>query len=115
MNDTEHRWVDVPHAPAIEGLRFRFYSGEDDLPALVTVANAFNEAMGQTERWTEEMMALQSRHPTHVRPEQGNLLAFVGDDLVGDSSIEFSDTTDGERHYRSLGRIHPEWAHRGLG
>ncbi len=115
MNDTEHRWVDVPDAPPIEGLRFRFYVGEDDVPGMVDVANAFNEAMGQTERWSEEMLALQVRHPSHVRPQQGNLLAFVGDDLIADSSIEFDETTDGERHYRSLGRIHPDFAHRGLG
>jgi ribosomal protein S18 acetylase RimI-like enzyme len=105
----------VPGAPGIEGLRFRFYVDESDVPALVNVANAFNEAMGQTERWTTEMMALQVRHPSHVPPQQGSLLAFVGDDLVADSSIEFSDTTGGERHYRSLGRIHPDWARRGLG
>jgi GNAT superfamily N-acetyltransferase len=115
VNDTSHRHIDVLGAPDIPGLRFRFYAGEDDIPAIVSVVNAFSQSVGLTERWSEEMMALELRHPTHVPPQEGSLLAFVGEDLVADSSIEFSDTTDGERHYRSLGHVRPEWAHRGLG
>jgi len=115
MNPTDHHWLDIAQAPAIPGLRFRFYADEGDIPAIVTMVNAFSEAVGLTERWTDEMMALEVRHPTHVPPQEGNLLAFVGDDLVADSTIEFSDTTDGERHYRSLGHVRPDWARRGLG
>jgi mycothiol synthase len=107
--------IELPGAPAIPGLTFRFYRDEDDIPAMVDVANAFNEAMGETERWSPEMMAVQVRHPSHVPPQEGHLMALVDDRLVAYSTIEYADTTDGERHYYSLGHVHPAWARRGLG
>lgn len=115
MTTTAPRWVELPGAPAIEGLRFRFYAGEDDIPAMVEVANAFNEANGEKERWSVDMMRSDFRTPTHIAPEEGVLLGFVGDRLAVFSSIEYSDTSDGERHYRSLGNLHPEFRRRGLG
>jgi len=115
MNTTDPRWIDVRDAPDIDGLRFRFYTGEEDIPAMVETTNVSNEANGEDERWTVEMLAVQMRNPSHVRPEDGRLLAFIGDRLVACSSIEYSDTTDGERHYRSLGDVDPAWRRRGLG
>ncbi len=109
------RWIDVPGAPAIPALRFRFYSGEDDIPAMVEVANAFNEANGEKERVSVEVLGSELRSPTHIGPQEGVLLAFVGERLAASSSIEYSDTTAGERHYRSLGQVHPTFARRGLG
>ncbi len=113
MNDSA--WIDLPDAPPIPGLRFRAYAGEDDIPAMVEIANAFNEANGETERWSVEMLRTELRSPTHVRPEDGRVLAFVGQRLVAYSSIEYADTTGGERHYSSLGYLHPAWRRRGLG
>jgi ribosomal protein S18 acetylase RimI-like enzyme len=43
------------------------------------------------------------------------VLGFVGDRLAVFSSIEYADTSDGERHYRSLGNLHPDFRRRGLG
>jgi ribosomal protein S18 acetylase RimI-like enzyme len=115
MARNDPRWVELPEAPDIPELRLRFYAGDDDIPAMTEVANAFNEANGETERWSVEMMRSELRTPTHVRPEEGTLLAFVGDQLVACSSIEYADTTGGERHDRSLGDLHPDWRRRGLG
>ncbi len=107
--------IDLPGAPDVPGLRFRFYVGETDIAAMAEVANATNEANGVTDRWSSQMMASELRNPTHVRPQDGHLLAFVDERLVAYSEIEYTDTTDGERHYRSNGRVRPEWRRRGLG
>ncbi len=115
MDTTERHWLELPQAPAIRGLRFRFYEGEADIPAMVEVVNRFYAATGETERWSEEMMASNLRNPTHVSAQDGTLLAFVDEAMVAYSTIEFSDTTDGERHYRSLGHIQPAWFRHGLG
>ena len=115
MDTNAHRWVEIPDAPDIPGLRFRFYADESDIPDMVEVANAFNEANGEKERWSAEMMRTDFRSPTHIPPAEGMLLGFVGDRLAVYSSIEYSDTTDGERHYRSLGNLHPDFARQGLG
>jgi mycothiol synthase len=115
MSIIEPRWVEVPGAPDIPDLRFRYYGGEDDIPAMAEVANAFNEANGEKERWSVDMMRAEFRSPTHLPPEEGMLLGFVGDRLAVYASIEYSDTSDGERHYRSLGNLHPDFRRRGLG
>ena len=109
------RWIDLPGAPAIPGLRFRHYSGEEDIPAMVAVANVSNEANGEKERLSVEALRSELRSPTHVGPREGVLLAFVGERLVAYSSIEHSDTTGGERLYHSLGYVQPAFARRGLG
>ncbi len=114
MDKTSTR-LDIPDAPPIPGLRLRAYGGEADIPAMVEVANAFNEANGETERWSVEMMRNELGSPSHVGPGEAMVLAFVGDRLVAYSSIEYADTADGERHYRSLGIMHPDWRRRGLG
>lgn len=112
---TTPRWVELPHAPAIDGLRFRFYAGETDIPAMVEVANASNQANGEKERWSAEMMRAEFRSPTHIAPGEGVLLGFVGDRLAGYSTIEYADTSDGERHYRCVGSLHPDFRRHGLG
>ena len=109
------RWIDLPGAPAIPGLRFRHYSGEEDIPAMVVVANVSNEANGEKERLSVETLRSELRSPTHIGPREGVLLAFVGERLVAYSSIEYSDTTGGERLYHSLGHVQPAFARRGLG
>jgi ribosomal protein S18 acetylase RimI-like enzyme len=112
---TTDDWIALPDAPAIPGLRFRFYRGEGDIPAIVEVDNAYWESMGETERWSVETLQNELRHPTHLPPTEARVLAFVDARLVADSSIEYEDTTDGERHYHSVGHIHPDWRRRGLG
>ena len=47
------RWIDVPGAPAIPGLRFRLYSGEEDIAAMLAVANGSNAANGYLCGWTD--------------------------------------------------------------
>ncbi len=39
-------WIDVPGAPDIPGRRFCLYSVEEDTPAMVEAANAFDTANG---------------------------------------------------------------------
>lgn len=112
---TTNDWIALRDAPPVPGLRFRLYQGEEDIPAMVEVANAFYEANGDTERWSVETMRNELGTPTHWRPEEARLLAFVDERLVADSSIEYEDTTDGERHYHSVGHLHPDWRRRGLG
>jgi len=107
--------LDLAGAPALPGLCFRYYAGEDDLPAMVDVVAASLEANGSTTHVSLENLRSEFRNVNHVAPEEGVLLAFVDEGLVAFSSIEYSDTPTGERHYRSLGEIHPDWRGRGIG
>ena len=115
MSSLETRWIELPDAPGIPGLRFRCYRGEDDIPGMAAVARAANAANGETEYISDEYLRSDVTNPTHIPPEQGMLLALVDARIVAFSSYEYSDTTAGERYYRSLGNVHPAWRRRGLG
>lgn len=107
--------IDILGAPPIPGLRFRTYAGEDDIPAMVELYGAVNRADGNTEVWTAEQERVELRNIPHIDPQRDFILAFVDEHLVATSSIEWSDTSDGQRLYRSRGWVHPAWRRRGIG
>jgi len=91
----------IPGAPTIPGLHFRPYSGEDDVPAMVELYNAVNAANGNTEVWSVEEEKNELRNIPHIDPRRDFILGFVKDRLVASSSINYADTSDGQRLYRS--------------
>ena len=103
MTATEPDWLRLPDAPPIPGLRFRRYGGPADLPAMAEVRNAAWRVNGMTEVLTADQLRIRLDHQTHIDPTQDVILAFVDDRLVATSEIEWSDTSDGQRHYLSLG------------
>jgi ribosomal protein S18 acetylase RimI-like enzyme len=109
------RWVTIPDAPAIPGLRIRTYGGPDDIPAMVVLHRAVNLADGNPEVWTAEELRLQYEEWTNVDPREDDLLAFVDDQLVALSRIEWMDSNDGRRFYVHEGHVHLDWRRLGLG
>lgn len=105
----------LPDGPSVRGLYYRTYGGEDDIPALVALYAAVNQADGDPEVWTIEQERNELRNIPHVDPRRDFILAFVDDQLVASSSIGWSDTSQGQRLYRSRGWVHPEWRRRGIG
>jgi ribosomal protein S18 acetylase RimI-like enzyme len=101
--------------PALEGLRFRTYAGASDLGPLAEVANAATRADGGTVVWTPESLRVEIEGATHADPYDDVLVATVHDRVVAFARLEWSDTTDGERHYWSVGHVHPDWRRRGIG
>jgi GNAT superfamily N-acetyltransferase len=105
----------LPAPPPVPDFHFRTYRGEEDLPALVELLRAADEANG------EEMVASVDRlrnnysNMTRIDPRKDIVLGFVGTRLVAHSLIEWADTAYGERHFNSLGNIHPAWRRRGIG
>ena len=115
MNDAESRWIDLPDAPAIEGLRFRTYSGEADIPGMARAIRAANAANGESEYVSDEYLRSQVVNHTHFPPQEARLLALVDDRIVACSVFEQADTTAGRRDYRSYGHVDPDWRRRGIG
>lgn len=105
----------LPRGPAMPGLRYRTFQGEEDLPAIVELLRAADEANGEEMVASIERIRNLYRNMATVDPRQDVLLAFVGDLLVGNSWIEWADTAYGERHFNSLGAVHPAWRRRGIG
>ena len=105
----------LPLAPPIPGLWFRTYRDESDLPAIVAVTRAADEANGEEMVASIDRVRNHYRNMTRIDPRADVVLAFVGDRLVAHSFIEWADTSYGERHFNSLGAVHPEWRGRGIG
>lgn len=115
MTTTQSGWLDLPRAPAIEGLRFRTYAGDDDIAGMARVIRAANAANGESEFVSDDYLRSQVVNPSHFTPQDARLLALVDDDIVACSLFEQSDTTAGVRNYSSYGHVHPEWRRRGIG
>jgi len=92
-----------PHRPA-------------DLAEFARISNTANEADGISERTT---MASLSNWLLHVRPSfdpaRDIVVATVGDEAAGYGWVDWVDTTDGLREYRTRGHVAPAWRRRGIG
>lgn len=107
--------IRVPAAPDIDGLRFRTYEGEHDIPAMTRVMNAATEANKNPEYHSEELVRNGLLHSSSTDPHEDVLLTFVDDELVSVSYTEFEDANEGMRHYETYGFVAPPWRRRGLG
>lgn len=99
------------------GLRLRPYAGEDDLPELVRVLNAENEADGVNERDTVGGLRAWLSHPSEqFDPGRDLVVAEINGRIVGMASQDWVDTRDGElREHRLWGAVDPDHRRRGIG
>ena len=105
----------LPTPPDVPGLWFRSYRGEEDLAAIVCLLRAADEANGEEMVASIDRVRNHYRNMTRVDPHRDVVLAFVGDELVANSVLEWVDTSYGERHFSSQGSVHPDWRRRGIG
>ncbi len=101
--------------PAVAGVRFRLYGGEADLPAMLGVLLAANEANGIEDVETLERMTLGYRNLVNCDPQRDILLAEADGELVAYSRAFWQDLVDGGRAYECFGFVHPGWRRRGIG
>ena len=102
-------------APAVPGLSFRHYRGEDDLPAMLAVYTAAHEADGLEEVTTLDQLRLNYANLVNCDPALDLVLAEVGTELVGYARVFWQDLVEGGRSYENFGFVHPAWRRRGIG
>ncbi|HEX2221548.1 MAG TPA: GNAT family N-acetyltransferase, partial [Candidatus Limnocylindria bacterium] len=102
---------------AIPGLRIRPYAGEQDLPDLVRIENAENEADGIRSRVTlDEQRAYFASPSDSFDPARDVVIAEIDGRAVGYGTGEWVDARDSEvREYRLFGGVDPAWRRRGIG
>lgn len=105
----------LPDPTTTAGVSFRRYAGEEDIPAIVELKRTVNKAFDVPVILSVGQERIELGNPTNVDPRQDYVHAIAGDRMVATSSIEWADTTDGQRHYYSRGWVHPEWQRRGIG
>jgi mycothiol synthase len=88
---------------------------EAELPGLHAVADAARAADGEIERNSFEAFRAYYRNLEHCTPSTDLAVARQGDEIVAYARVYWSDTTDGERWYESIGFVHPDHRRRGIG
>ena len=107
--------IEMRGAPAIAGLRFRHYRGEDDLPAMLRVYTAVHEADGLEEVTTLEQMKLNYATLVNCDPARDLVIAEVDGEVVAYARVFWTDLVEGGRTYENFGFVHPAWRRRGIG
>lgn len=99
----------------LPGIAFRRYRGEDDLPAMLDVLHAANEANGIEEIESLEQMTVGYRNLVNCDPDRDILIAEADGVVVAYSRVFWQDLVEGGRTYECFGFVHPAWRRRGIG
>jgi ribosomal protein S18 acetylase RimI-like enzyme len=82
---------------------------------MVSILDACNAADGLDYINTEEEVAWVFAHLVNCDPVRDMLFAEVGGETVAFGRVWWVEEDTGERLYKSLGFVHPDWRRRGLG
>ncbi len=98
------------------GFVLRPYADLPDVPEMLRVFTASNEADEIDERMSAAGLTTWLSHPSeHFDPANDLVLAEVDGEVVGYGWAFWVDTTDGLREYLTRGHVHPAWRRRGVG
>jgi ribosomal protein S18 acetylase RimI-like enzyme len=105
----------LPDAPAVPGLTFRMFRGEEDYAVIVDLTNAYFEANQTGEIVTLEWLKNFYRNTSNFDPRRDVLIAEVAGRPVAYGRRWHRRLDDGTRLYLNIGCILPEWSRRGIG
>lgn len=105
----------VLSAPAVPGLSFRNYRGEEDLPAMLRVYTAVHDNDGLEEVTTLDQLKLNYATLVNCDPRRDLVLAEVDREVVAYARVFWNELVEGGRSYENFGFVHPAWRRRGIG
>lgn len=112
---SETEYILIPDPPAIQGLSFRRFQGEEDYPKMIDVLQGSKETDQIEEVDSLEMLAASYAHLNNCDPYQDMLFVEVEGRLVGYSRVFWEDASHTGRRYCHLGYVLPSWRHKGIG
>ena len=107
--------LQLPGAPAIDGLAFRRFRDETDYAAIVEVMNAYNAAEHIEEVETVGHFANWQSHLPGFDPYLDIVLAEYEGKLIGANWCSRREEVDGNTIYTHFGVVLPEWRRQGIG
>ena len=116
MDTQQVESVYVKDAPAIPGLTFRHFRGEEDYPAMLEVNNGSKIAddLGHDLHTIDTLRFVYGTTPNHD-PSKDVLIAEVSGRMVAFNRVLWERELDGPRIYWHVGFVLPEWRGKGLG
>ena len=105
----------IQDAPAIEGLRFRHFRGEEDFPRMVEVVRAARAADGIDEVSTVENLTRYYSNLKNCDPYQDMVMVEIEGKLIAYNRISWYKELDGTHLYDHFGNVVPEWRGKGIG
>jgi mycothiol synthase len=105
----------INNAPAIPGLRFRFFAGPSDYPAIVDAINAGHLVDHIEEIYTLEGLTSDWAHLNNCDLSTDLLIPEVDGRVVGFGRVFWWVNDVGERIYGFNAEVHPEWRGKGIG
>jgi ribosomal protein S18 acetylase RimI-like enzyme len=117
MNTKENRtdWIDIPDAPDIPGLKFRYFRGESDYPNIKSVFDACKEQDGFEYTMKLEEMPHHFENLINSDPYQDMIFVEVDGKPIAYSRVFWYEESSGDHIYGVLGFIRPEWRRKGIG
>ena len=112
---SEVKLIDIPEAPVIDGLRFRYFQGESDYEKIITVFNTCKDVDDIEYTLTLEDIIHNYEHLQRSDPYKDLIFAEVNGKPVGYSRVGWYPEEGGDYIYYALGWIDPAWRRKGIG
>jgi mycothiol synthase len=115
MTTTETtRWLDIPGAPSIPGVRARRFRGSSDWPLLSELTTASNTFDGVPWMPTADNLRLEVGEADGTDPFEDFVIVELDDRVIAASGIQRV-VRDGVPTYDAWGNVHPSVRRRGIG
>ncbi len=117
METKSKHYFMIPEAPAIAGLRFRHFIGEEDFEAMVATISASKLADEIERSDSLEKIRVNYENLVNCDPYQDVLIAEIGDQMAAYSRVTWYTVENPTREqiFQSFGFMRPEWRRKGLG
>jgi ribosomal protein S18 acetylase RimI-like enzyme len=107
--------IEIQNAPAIPGLIFRGFRGDEDFPKMLAVIDGSKDADDIERSNTLAEITNNYKHLTDCDPYTDMLFAEIGDQVVAYNRAFWYQEEDGPRIYTVFGFLLPEWRRKGIG
>jgi len=105
---SKRRDIRPPMAPALNGLTFRHFEGDQDFPTIVEVSNRSMDADGDAFVFTMNDVRSEYGTPINFDPREDVMIVELDGKPVGVSSVRWKQKPDGIRLYEHHAHLVPE-------
>jgi mycothiol synthase len=115
LKEVSRKTLDIPEAPGIPGLVFRYFQDPSDYANIKAVFDVCKDLDDFEYTMTLEDVAHHFEHLINSDPYQDMIFVEVDGQVIAYSRVWWVEESGGDYVYGSLGFIRPEWRRKGIG